>query len=229
VKRPSSAARRSGRCREARAGGRRSKCRACIASLATPGTRDTAYSRRCSLTSLPMGGLTAAGLRRGPLAARCARSSLPLELAWQRPQGLPRKSAAEISAGEAGNYESCRQAGEAASPDAGDSRDRSTADPTGHAIPMTSSPRAAMTQRWDEACSRVQIAKARTNSSREVAGVLLFSWTAYCYLRAAITSSSSSVTAVQRQVLLPTVGHAVDVLAGAPMNSLRRWHRIYTR
>jgi hypothetical protein len=35
----------------------------------------------------------------------------------------------EISCREAGHHESCRQAGEVASPDHGDSRDRSTAEP----------------------------------------------------------------------------------------------------
>src|SRR5258708_1720896 len=47
----------------------------------------------------------------------------------------PCQSAAEISCREAGQYQPCREAGEEASPDPGDSRDRSTADPIDHGQP----------------------------------------------------------------------------------------------
>jgi hypothetical protein len=51
-------------------------------------------------------------------------------LVWQRSRlARPCQSAAEISCREAGHYQFCRQAGEEASPDHGDSRDRNTAEP----------------------------------------------------------------------------------------------------
>jgi hypothetical protein len=54
-------------------------------------------------------------------------------LAWPRSRlARPYQSAAEISCREAGHYQACRQAGEQASPDHGDSRDRSTAKPIHH-------------------------------------------------------------------------------------------------
>src|ERR1039457_2127991 len=91
-------------------------------------------SRRCSLTSLPTG---KADCRR--IASRLARGSVLTEdlpsvwLVWQRSRlAHPDQSAAEISCREAGHYQACRQAGEEASPDHGDSRDRSTADPIDH-------------------------------------------------------------------------------------------------
>jgi len=60
---------------------------------------------------------------------------LPPVVCWrwsagQRSQaGSPSQSTAEISCREAGHYQACRQAGDEASPDHGDSRDRSTAEP----------------------------------------------------------------------------------------------------
>jgi len=54
-------------------------------------------------------------------------------LAGQRSQaGTPSQSAAEIACRKAGHYQACRQAGEEASPDHGDSRDQSTAEPIDH-------------------------------------------------------------------------------------------------
>src|SRR6266487_96044 len=88
-------------------------------------------SRLCSLTSLSNG---KADCRR--IASRFSRCSVLTEdlpsvgLARQRSRlARPCQSAAEISGREAGDYQACRQAGEEASPDHGDSRDRSTADP----------------------------------------------------------------------------------------------------
>src|SRR6266545_3766556 len=87
--------------------------------------------RRCSLTSLPTG---KADCRR--IASRFSRCSVLTEdlpsvgLVWPRSRlARPCQSAAEISRREAGHYQACRQAGEEASPDHGDSRDRSTAEP----------------------------------------------------------------------------------------------------
>jgi hypothetical protein len=57
-------------------------------------------------------------------------------LVWQRSRlARPCQSAAEISCREAGHYQARRQAGEETSPDHGDSRDRSTADPIDHGQP----------------------------------------------------------------------------------------------
>src|SRR5712691_1889670 len=91
-------------------------------------------SRRCSLTSLPAG---KADCRR--IASRVSRCSVLTEdlpsvgLVWQRSRlARPCQSAAEISCREAGHYQACRQAGEEASPDHGDSRNRSTAEPIDH-------------------------------------------------------------------------------------------------
>src|SRR5258708_7167280 len=83
-------------------------------------------SRRCSLTSLPAG---KADCRK--IASRFSRCSVLTEelpsagLAWPRSRlARPGQSAAEISCREAGHYQACRQEGEEASPDQGDSRDR---------------------------------------------------------------------------------------------------------
>jgi hypothetical protein len=60
---------------------------------------------------------------------------LPPVVCWrwsagQRSQaGSPSQSTAEISCREAGHYQACRPAGDEASPDYGDLRDRSTAEP----------------------------------------------------------------------------------------------------
>ncbi len=73
----------------------------------------------------------AGALLQGSLAARCSRRiSLSVGLVWQRSRlARPSQSTAEISCREAGPLPGCRQAGEEALPDHGDSRDRSTADP----------------------------------------------------------------------------------------------------
>src|SRR6516162_2474225 len=95
---------------------------------------NSASSRRCSLTSLSNG---KADCRR--IASRFSRCSVLTEdlpsigLAGQRSQaGTPSQSAAEIACREAGHYQACRQAGEEASPDHGDSRDQSTPEPIDH-------------------------------------------------------------------------------------------------
>jgi hypothetical protein len=62
-------------------------------------------------------------------------------------------------------------------------------------MPIISPLRLAIIQRWDEACFRAQLTKARMNSSRDVAGVLLFSWTAHCHLSLAASANSPSETA----------------------------------
>ncbi len=86
-------------------------------------------SRRCSLTSLPAG---KADCRK--IASRFSRCSVLTEelpsagLAWPRSRlARPGQSAAEIPCREAGHYQACRQEGEEASPDQGDSRDRTWA------------------------------------------------------------------------------------------------------
>src|ERR1022692_2538290 len=81
-------------------------------------------SRRCSLTSLPAG--KADCRRTASRVSRCAvlTKDLPsVGLVWQRSRlARPCQSAAEISCREASHYQACRQAGEEASPDHGDSR-----------------------------------------------------------------------------------------------------------
>jgi hypothetical protein len=53
-----------------------------------------------------------------------------LEFAWQHPGGLAHVNPLlNLSCREAGHCQACLQAGEEASPDHGDSRDRSTAEP----------------------------------------------------------------------------------------------------
>jgi len=71
------------------------------------------------------------------LAARCSRR-ISIRLGWfgSAPgRARPCQSTAEIPCREAGHYQACRQAGEEASPDHGDSRDRSTAEPIFHGQP----------------------------------------------------------------------------------------------
>ena len=87
--------------------------------------------RRCSSTSLLRGRLTAAGLRRGSLLFGAHGGS---PFGWNSPGSTPGGLALvnpllKIPCREAGHYQACRQAGEEASPDHGDSRDRSTAEP----------------------------------------------------------------------------------------------------
>src|SRR6266536_1532395 len=88
-------------------------------------------SRRCSLTSLS--NWEADCRRMASRFSRCSvltEVSLRVEFARQHPRrARPCHSAAEISCREAGHSQACRQAGEEASPDHGDSRDRSTAAP----------------------------------------------------------------------------------------------------
>ncbi len=92
-------------------------------------------SRRCSPTSLPTG---KADCRR--TASRFSRCSvltedLPFGRDWlgSAPRwARPRQTAAQISCREAGLSQPCRQAGDKASPDHGDSRGRSTAEPIHH-------------------------------------------------------------------------------------------------
>ena len=87
-------------------------------------------SRRCSLRSMPAG---KADCRK--IASRFSRCSvltqdLPSVGAWlgSAPRrACPCRSAAEIPCREAGHYQACRQAGEQASPDHGDSCDRTRA------------------------------------------------------------------------------------------------------
>src|ERR1022692_934810 len=84
-------------------------------------------SRRCSLTPMPAG---KADCRR--TASRFSRCSVltadvpSVRLGSAPRRACPCQSAAEISCRDAGNNQARRQAGEEASPDPGDSRDRST-------------------------------------------------------------------------------------------------------
>src|SRR6266704_950622 len=95
-------------------------------------------SRRCPLTSMPAG---KADCRR--IASRVSRCSVLTEelpsfgvSVAAPPGGLSHVNPLlKFPAGEAGHYQACRQAGEEASPDHGDSRDRSTAEPTFHGQP----------------------------------------------------------------------------------------------
>src|SRR2546427_1946397 len=82
-------------------------------------------SRRCSLTSMPTG---KADCRR--IASRFSRCSALIEdllIGWNSPGSAPRRARpcrnnAEIPCREADHYQACRQAGEEAPPDHGDSR-----------------------------------------------------------------------------------------------------------
>src|SRR5260221_14589008 len=95
-------------------------------------------SRRSSLTSLSNG---KADCRR--IASRFSRCSVLTEdlpsvgVGWAAlPGGLAHVNPLlKISCREAGHYQACRQAGDEASPDHGDSRDRSTAEPIFHGQP----------------------------------------------------------------------------------------------
>src|SRR5215207_10181990 len=88
-------------------------------------------SRRCSLTSLSNG--KADWRRMASRFSRCSvltEVSLRLEFARQLPGGLAHVNPLlRISCREAGHDQACRQAGEEASPDHGDSRHRSTTEP----------------------------------------------------------------------------------------------------
>src|SRR5580704_16712241 len=83
-------------------------------------------SRRCSLTSLPAGN---ADCRK--IASRFSRCSVLTEdlpsvgVGWAAPPGgLAHANQCRNPCREAGHYQACRQAGEEASPDHDDSRDR---------------------------------------------------------------------------------------------------------
>src|SRR5260221_519998 len=74
------------------------------------------------------------------IASRVSRCSVLTEdllrLGWSgSAPGSLAQSTAESPCREAGHYQACRQAGEEASPDHGDSRDRSTAEPIFHGHP----------------------------------------------------------------------------------------------
>jgi len=84
-------------------------------------------SRRCSLTSMSAGKADCRGIALGFSRCSVLTEDPPLAgLAWPGSgpgRTRPCQSAAGISCREAGHFQACRQAGEEASPDHGDSRD----------------------------------------------------------------------------------------------------------